>query len=255
MKKIFGTLALLLGLTGAMQAQDNQPLPSDPGPDGITVVSDTASGPALSPEEARIDSLVRAGVREKLRDMDRMSKEEIRELLGADKGILRDMVDTGLLAIIGIFILPVVALILIIFLIFYFRHRNKVARYEVMKQAIASGKPLPPEIMDSETAAPDPSTGRDDALWRKGVRQFFLGAGLALFLGFFLDCMFASIGLLVMCIGAGRILVALYPTASQAKRMGRPQRKAAAVPPQPAAEPETAAGHPQEEKPEASGED
>lgn len=88
----------------------------------------------------------------------------------------------------------------IIFIAFYFRHRNRKARYRLIEQALAAGQPLPEGIFKE-------SLNLDTA--EKGIKNICLGLGLFIFLWAITESFgMGSIGLLVMFTGVGQWLVA-----------------------------------------------
>lgn len=100
---------------------------------------------------------------------------------------------------------------IIIFLVFYFRYKNRQARYRLAEKALESGKPLPEGVFagDAPQSAPHKpgaKVSNYNTFERdKGIRGTFLGFGLFIFLWaltgeFGVGC----IGLLVMFIGIGR---------------------------------------------------
>ena len=98
-------------------------------------------------------------------------------------------------AIVFVFGLP----LLIIFVVFFFRYKNRKAKYRLAEQALASGQQLP-ENFFKETAATD--------IRSKGINNIFVGIGLFIFLWaitgeFGLGC----IGLLVMFTGFGQLVI------------------------------------------------
>ncbi len=112
-------------------------------------------------------------------------------------GIINGGIMLSFFAIIVTFGFPLV----IIFLAFYFRYKNKKAKYRLIEQALASGQPLPENILKEEKE----HNNRAD-----GIKNTFLGLGLFIFLWaatgeFFIG----SIGLLVMCVGLGKWLTAV----------------------------------------------
>ncbi|WP_276863085.1 DUF6249 domain-containing protein [Mediterranea massiliensis] len=91
---------------------------------------------------------------------------------------------------------------MLIFIIFYFRYKNRKAKYRLAEQALAAGQQLPPEFFKE-------GEGKD--LRSRGIKNIFLGIGLFIFLWaitgvFGLGC----IGLLIMFTGFGQ--VAIYYT-------------------------------------------
>ena len=88
-----------------------------------------------------------------------------------------------------IFGLPILAIILIIWLI--------------VRASRRSSNNAGQAVVQNEVDA----TGRDRALFNKGVRNVCLGIGLAIFLGIWMGDFGVGIGVLVVCIGIGELLV------------------------------------------------
>lgn len=110
-----------------------------------------------------------------------------------------DAVSAGVLvpivAITACFGMPV----LLIFLIFFFRYKNRKAKYRMAEQILASGQPLPENFF---------ATVQTKDARSKGISNTFLGIGLFIFLWaitneFSIGC----IGLLITCIGLGQIII------------------------------------------------
>lgn len=98
-------------------------------------------------------------------------------------------------AIVFVFGLP----LFIVFTIFFFRYKNRKAKYRLAEQALASGQQLP-ENFFQENATKD--------IRSKGINNIFIGIGLFIFLWaiteeFGLGC----IGLLVMFTGFGQLVI------------------------------------------------
>ena len=112
-------------------------------------------------------------------------------------GVQKDLVGVTIISIVGIifvFGLPIA----IIFIIFYYRNKNRKAKYQLAEKILASGQPLPPNFFNE--------IGIKD-LRSRGFSNTFLGLGLFIFLWattgeFSLGC----IGLLVLCIGLGQVV-------------------------------------------------
>lgn len=100
----------------------------------------------------------------------------------------------AIVAIIFIFGLPA----LLIFIIFYFRYKNRKAKYRLAEMAMEKGQQLPPEFFE-HTETKD--------LRSRGIKNIFLGLGLFIFLWAILDFGIACIGLLVMFTGFGQIII------------------------------------------------
>ena len=92
--------------------------------------------------------------------------------------------------------------VLIIFLIFFFRYKSRKAAYRVAEQAIASGRPLPEQFMQTIKQKPVKNN------LSQGVNSISIGIGLFIFLWaltgeFGLGC----IGLLIMFMGFGKVII------------------------------------------------
>ena len=90
---------------------------------------------------------------------------------------------------------------MIIFIIFYFRYKNRKAKYRLAEQTLAAGQQLPPEFFKE-------SKEEDKDLRSRGIKNIFLGIGLFIFLWaitgeFGLGC----IGLLIMFTGFGQVTI------------------------------------------------
>lgn len=99
----------------------------------------------------------------------------------------------------------------IIFLVFYFRYKNRQAKYRLAEKALESGKPLPEGVFtpdastSSATSKSSHPSSYNTSERDKGIRNTFLGIGLFIFLwaitgSFGVGC----VGLLVMFMGIGR---------------------------------------------------
>lgn len=89
--------------------------------------------------------------------------------------------------------------IIVIFIIFFFRYKNRKAKYRLAEQALISGQPLPANFFNNAEVTD---------IRTKGISNIFLGTGLFIFLWaitgkFGLGC----IGLLIMFIGFGQVVI------------------------------------------------
>lgn len=123
---------------------------------------------------------------------------------------------TGDKAMSYVFLIPIIGTIsgclliaVILFLVFYFRYKNRQAKYRLAEKALEAGKPLPGDVFVSEQSIPSGSKKSYTPYYTtverdKGIRTTFLGLGLFIFL-WALTTSFgvACIGLLVMFIGIG----------------------------------------------------
>ncbi len=92
--------------------------------------------------------------------------------------------------------------LLVIFLVFYFRYRNKRERYRLVEKALEAGQPIPDEFLKENLKA---NVEADT----KGIKNMCVGVGLFIFLwaltgSFGLGC----IGILVFCSGLSSYLIA-----------------------------------------------
>lgn len=98
-------------------------------------------------------------------------------------------------AIVFIFGLP----LLIVFIVFFFRYKNRKAKYRLAEQALSSGQPLPENFFKQAEV---------ENIHTKGIKNVFSGIGLFIFLWaitgkFGLGC----IGLLIMFTGFGQLVI------------------------------------------------
>jgi len=101
----------------------------------------------------------------------------------------------SVVAIVCVFGLPVI----IVFIAFYFRYKNKRAKYKLAEQALAAGQPIPEDFFKGKT---------DSGTLQKGITNIFTGIGLFIFLWaittqFSIGC----IGLLIMFMGFGQVVI------------------------------------------------
>lgn len=107
-----------------------------------------------------------------------------------EKGII-----VAIISIIAAFGLPV----FVLFIIFFFRYKNRKARYHLVEQAIAAGKPIPENLI-KENKPSDPCS--------QGIKNTFTGIGLFVFLWAITgEFSIGAIGLLVMFVGIGKWLI------------------------------------------------
>lgn len=98
-----------------------------------------------------------------------------------------------------IFFLAPVALLA---LILYFIYKNRKQRLRMAEMAMEKGYPLP-EKGPADRSVPD------DVMWRKGIKNIFLGIGLAIFLSYLCSPhLGTAIGALVFFNGVGQAVIA-----------------------------------------------
>ena len=131
-----------------------------------------------------------------------MSDEDakmLKEVFEGVGGIVGPGIALGIVIIIVMFLLLP---LLIIIAVFYFVNRNRREKYRLAEMAIKNGQPIPDELLKEQ---------KDD--WDKndynsGMRQLFLGIGLAIFLGLTAGEVGFGIGALVFFIGLGKVIIA-----------------------------------------------
>ena len=163
--------------------------------DAIEAFSDTTS--AADAEDAEDDKYIT--YRRGTTYSSSGDAEELKEVLDSVGGFFAPWMAVSFFAIFVIFLL---APLLIIIVVFYFVNRNRKERYKLAQMAIQNGQPIPDEILkdnDGKFLASE---------YQAGIRQMFVGVGLAIFLGIILGELGIGIGALVFFIGLGKWFVA-----------------------------------------------
>ena len=101
----------------------------------------------------------------------------------------------AIISIIAIFGMPV----FIIFVVFFFRYKNRKARYRLAEQALAAGQPLPEEFIREHKSTDQRTQGIKKHLYRHRALHIPLGHHRRIRIG--------AIGLLVMFMGLGQWLI------------------------------------------------
>ena len=200
MKKYLFVIALLLtlGMTTNAAAQKHRHTPQadelvdSTSKNALEAFSDTTT-------VANSDSVAAADDFDEDFDVT-ISNDKLSDILrsiGLDK-----LVGGVLLFVLFPLILFVIAPVLILFLIFYFINRNRRDRMKLAQMAIEKGQPIPEQLLKTSVASVD------DRTMQQGIRQLFLGIGLAIFLGICMEEVGVGIGALVAFIGLGKICIA-----------------------------------------------
>lgn len=101
----------------------------------------------------------------------------------------------AIIAIIAVFGMPVCILIVV----FYFRHQQRKANYQLAEKILAAGQPLPENLF---------GTNQTKDLRSKGISNICLGLGLFIFLWALSDeFSIACIGLLILLTGVGQVII------------------------------------------------
>ena len=196
-------LMLTLGLNAEAAAQKHRHTPrteqvdsTKNNHDAIEAFSDTTA--AADSEDAEDDKYItyRRGTTYSTSG----DAEEIKEVLDSVGGFFAPWMAVSIVAIVVIFLL---APLLIIIAIFYFVNRNRKERYKLAQMAIQNGQPIPDEILKDNT-----DSRMLTSEYHAGIRQMFVGIGLAIFLGVIIGKLGIGIGALVFFIGLGKWFVA-----------------------------------------------
>lgn len=198
MKQLLITIAMVLALSMNVEAvaQKHRHTPrteqvdTTKTKDAIEAFSDTTAVDANNAEDAEDDEYVSYSKRD---------VQEAKEVLESLGGVMNSGLIIGIVAIVVIFLL---APILIICLVFYFVNRNRKDRIKLAQMAIQNGQPIPDNILKEQQESFD----RSD--YQSGIRQIFLGIGLAIFLGIVAGEVGFGIGALVFFIGLGKWYIA-----------------------------------------------
>ena len=187
MKKILMALAMMFALQATSMAAPKAPKDSV---DEVVVYSDTTTSESAYDDEWNWDED---------EDVDYNYSGSFSDFVGADEGLVEALggVLVFFLVLILIFIVAPIALI---GLILYFVYKSRKDKMRLMEMAVKNGKPLPPHIVS-------PIANRDDYLWNKGIKQMFLGVGLAILLYFILGKFGIAIGALILLIGCGNLVI------------------------------------------------
>ena len=216
-KNIFLAMIVALMSTAICPAQEGESTK-----EGIAaveeIVSDSSTGNSVSSNQTTTQH--RSGSWTVTYTNDTISSEDaeelLEELLEEHEGLAKLMgglagvgAATGGLLIAAlvlfcIFGLPILAIILIIWLI--------------VRASRRSSNNAGQAVMQNEVDA----TGRDRALFNKGVRNVCLGIGLAIFLGIWMGDFGVGIGVLVVCIGIGELLVDYFAKKKAKQQPGTP---------------------------------
>jgi Flp pilus assembly protein TadB len=130
---------------------------------------------------------------------DRMSSSDTNSLMseiGVDGGDIMGMFFVIVVLII-IFILAPVGLIGIIL---FFVYKSRKQKMRMMEMAMKSGKQIPVEAVSTPI-----QKGED--VWFKGIKQIFLGAGIAFLLWVIIGKLGLAIGALITLIGCGNMVI------------------------------------------------
>lgn len=119
--------------------------------------------------------------------------------------------------LIGVVLLFLFMPLIIVLLIIRYLVRRHNDRVRLAEKAMEQGQPISEGEMPLNKKSPD-------YLWRRGVRNVSIGAGLALFFWFLGADSLVGIGLLVACLGVGQMFMVRYNYDSKFKRKEEEQK-------------------------------
>ena len=195
MKQKLMTMALVLTLTcgtGAVGAttpkNDSVTVVDNNKPDEIEVFSDTTSTDTavVSPWDSWPD------------DQENWETVSINSIFD---GFNFESLSGMFFALCVLLVLFVLAPVALIGIILYFAYKSRKQRVRLAEMAMQNGQQIPTDVMGGPVLT-------NDALWSKGIRQIFLGAGLAFLLWVFIGKLGLAIGCLVLLIGCGNLVIA-----------------------------------------------
>ena len=122
----------------------------------------------------------------------------LRSLLGGSIGVFGGIFIILMLVFAVLLALaPFVALVLI--LRYLIRQHND--RVTLASKAMESGQPIPEELMPVDKQS-------DEYLRRRGIRNIWIGIGMAIMFGFWDADLLTGVGFLVLCYGIGQVFIA-----------------------------------------------
>ncbi len=128
--------------------------------------------------------------------VDHISLNDVKDLLGI--GVGGTLIGIAVMLLIALISLaPFILIIFIIYQIF----KNRRQRYQLAEKAMESGQQIPEELVRTERQS-------DEYLWKKGIKNIFLGIGIAVMCYCLGAKPMAGIGWLVTFYGIGQALIA-----------------------------------------------
>ena len=223
MKKILFSLVaiMLLGSTVPMEAQRHRHTPRTTVVDdtkadnGIEAYSDTSS----IAEQLDTADYSTAADTDDVNDSNRYDPSRFSDpfswfaFLGTS-GFVGILITVLLIGVVLLFLFMPLIIVLLIIRYLVRRHNDRV---RLAEKAMEQGQPLGESEMPLNKKSPD-------YLWRRGVRNVSIGAGLALFLWFLGADSLVGIGLLVACLGVGQMFMVRYNYDSKFKRKEEEQK-------------------------------
>lgn len=130
----------------------------------------------------------------------------LESLIGGSVGVLGGTVGVLIaILVLSIILLVLFAPFIIIILVLRYLVREHNDRVTLAEKAMETGQPIPDELMAVDKQS-------DEYLHRRGIRNIWIGIGMALMFGIWGSDMLTGIGLLVLCYGIGQIMIARSST-------------------------------------------
>jgi len=201
MKRILMVLILAI-TTLAVSAKAKQAVPANDSVDEVEVYSDTTSVDSVAVSQGfNMDD------EEEWEDWRSSDTNTLMGKLGVDG----DMVGGMMFVVVILFIIFVLAPIAVIGLILFFIYKSRKDKMRMMEMAIKNGKQIPVDALGTPCV-------NNEYVWNKGIKQMFLGAGLAILLWVPLGKLGVAIGLLIMLIGCGNMVIGYNAKQKQKER-------------------------------------
>lgn len=223
MKKILLSLVavMLLGSTVPMDAQRHRHTPR------TTVVDDTKANNVIeaysdtssTAEQLDTADYSTAADTDDVNDSNRFDPSRFSDpfswfaFLGTS-GFVGILITVLLIGVVLLFLFMPLIIVLLIIRYLVRRHNDRV---RLAEKAMEQGQPIGEGDMPLNKKSPD-------YLWRRGVRNVSIGAGLALFFWFLGADSLVGIGLLVACLGVGQMFMVRYNYDSKFKRKEEEQK-------------------------------
>ena len=126
----------------------------------------------------------------------------LRSLLGGSVGVIGGTfgIIVAILAILFVLLILLGPFIIIILILRYLirQHNDRVT---LASKAMESGQPIPEELMPVDKQS-------DEYLRRRGIRNIWIGIGMAIMFGFWDADLLTGVGFLVLCYGIGQVFIA-----------------------------------------------
>lgn len=203
MKKVLFVLILLLTLGMSTQAVAQKHRHTPRGTELVDTTKHSSAVDAFS-DTTTVDSIVHAESMVEWDDNADMNEEfkEFTKVMDA----INNSAWAWLAWVVGIAVIILIVFLLlspifILILLFFLINRNRKQKVKMAQMAMENGQPIPDQLL--ETPAEEIS---DE--YQKGLRQCFVGIGLAIFLWIAADGIGFGIGALVFFIGLGKVVAA-----------------------------------------------